>query len=254
MKYLLAVFLMVSSQSAFGFSQKKMDLREVKGVTETQVAPSVEGNKMSLMVRGKGAEFLFRSLKEKRQEKVDSKALEIVGALDNTHWTVEGRQVTCSRIHNKKSKKEDYACAFDLQGDGKLVASAEPFTPTVFNLAKTKTDVKFFKKKAAARGLASASPAGPQDLKAYAMYEGRKNEKPEFKDTMFVFRGAAATQIMDFLQRNAGGEGFSLAGAKGYKGREISCVESTAAEPARCAIVVSLAEGFISTRKNPLFR
>jgi len=252
MRYLLiAALLFTASEQAHAFGQKKMNLSEVKGVTETQLVQSPEAAKLSLMVRGKGAEFLFRTLKEKRTEQIGSAALELAGNVNNTHWTVQGKQVVCSRIQNKKSKKEDYACAFELDEKGSVAGNVEPFSPNLFNLVKTKTQAKLFPKKKQSRGLASA--AIPHPTSAYAMYDkpGAKNES---EDTLFVFHGPVATEIMGFLTMHDSSS-FRLGGASGVRGREISCVAAKkAGDPDRCALVVSLSDGSVSTRKNPLFK
>lgn len=252
MRYLLIAALLLSAEQAHAFGQKKMNLSEVKGVTETQLVQSQEAAKLSLMVRGKGAEFLFRTLKEKRSEQVGSEALQLTGNVNNTHWTVQGKQVVCSRIQNAKSKKEDFACAFELDANGTVAGNVEPFSPSLFNLVKTKTQAKLFpNKKKAGRGLASA--VVPHPTSAYAMYEkpGAKNES---EDTLFVFHGPVATEIMSFLTMHDS-KAFHLGGASGVRGREISCVAAkSAGDPDRCALVVSLNDGSVSTRKNPLFK
>jgi hypothetical protein len=69
-----------------------------------------------------------------------------------------------------------------------------------------------------------------------------------------VFKGAAAAEIMGFLTEARGYREFVLAGAKGVRGKEISCLGAKGAEPERCAIVLSLARGSVSTFKNPLFK
>jgi hypothetical protein len=247
------VCLMAVAATAHGFGGKKLNATEVTGVTETQLVKEATGEKLSVMLRGRGAELLFKTIQEKRAEKLGSDALEWIGNLNNSHWTVEGDQVTCSRIQNAKSKKEDYACAFELKPDGKVAAGLEPFTPAIFNLAKTKTQAKLFQKKAPGRGLASASAPVPHQAKAYVLYDDPKKKK-ESENAMFVFRGWAATEIMGFLTEGKEQREFIIAGAKGIKGREISCVKATNGEPDRCAIVVSLKDGSVSTSKNPLFR
>lgn len=251
--FLYSAVLMSVALTAHGFGGKKLNATEVTGVTETQLAKDAEGKKLSVMLRGRGAELLFKTIQEKRSEKLGSDALEWIGNLNNSHWTVEGDQVTCSRIQNQKNKKEDYACAFELKPDGKVAAGSEPFTPTLFNLVKTKTQAKLFQKKAAGRGLASASAPVPHVAKAYVLYADAKKKK-ESEDAMFVFRGYAATEIMGFLTESPEKREFVIAGAKGIKGREISCVKATNGEPDRCALVVSLKDGSVSTRKNPLFK
>jgi hypothetical protein len=248
---LIAALLITASEKAHAFGQKKMNLSEVKGVTETQLVQSQESAKLSIMVRGKGAEFLFRTLKEKRTEQVGSAALELAGNVNNTHWTVQGKQVTCSRIQNEKNKKEDFACAFELDAQGNVAANVEPFSPNLFNLVKTKTQAKLFPKKNKGRGLASA--VVPHPTSAYAMYE-KPGAKSESEDTLFVFHGPVATEMMSFLTMHDSSS-FHLGGASGVRGREISCVAAKkAGDPDRCALVVSLNDGSVSTRKNPLFK
>lgn len=255
MKHILFIALALSvSQNAHAFGHKKMNLTEVQGVTETQLVKDGEGKKLSVMVRGRGAELLFRTMKEKRKEEVGSPALEFAGNVNNTHWTVQGKNVICSRIHNKKSKKEDYACGFELDVGGSVEAKVDPFSPNLFNLVKTKTQAKLFPQKKAGRSLASA--VVPHKTSAYAMYEAPgADKKREIEDAMFVFHGPAATEIMGFLADNRASSEFKLGGANGVKGNDISCV--AAKDPGgadRCALVVSLSDGSISTRKNPLFR
>jgi hypothetical protein len=250
--FLYSVCLMSIAATAHGFGGKKLNASEVVGVTETQLVKSADNGKLSVMVRGRGAELLFKTLEEKRSEKLGSDALEWIGNLNNSHWTVEGDQVTCSRIQNSKSKKEDFACAFEVEPDGKVAAGLEPFTPSLFNLVKTKTQTKMFQKQKG-RGLASASAPVPHEAKAYVLYDDPKKKK-ESENAMFVFRGFAATEIMGFLTEGKEQREFVIAGARGIKGREISCVKAANGEPDRCALVVSLKNGSVSTRRNPLFR
>jgi hypothetical protein len=249
---LFAIALFGLCENAHAFGHKKMNLTEVKGVTETQVVKGTDTAKLSVMVRGKGAELLFRTLKEKRTEEVGSAALELIGNVNNTHWTVHGKQVACSRIQNAKNKKkEDYACAFELDKSGEVAATVEPFSPNLFNLVRTKTQAHLFPKK---KGRGLASTVSPHPTSAFAMYDAPKFSRDKVEDTLFVFNGPTATEIMNFLAENKSGT-FEFGGANGVKGKEISCVAGRkAGEQDRCALVVSLSDGSVSTRKNPLFR
>jgi hypothetical protein len=262
----LAVFAF--SSTAHGFGHKKMNVTELKGVTETQLVRSGNEKKLSVMIRGKGAELLYRTLKERRSEHVESAALDMIGTLNNTHWTVHGKQVSCSRIQAKNYKGKnkaagvDYACAFELDTLGLVTASVEPFNPSLFNMVNTKTYARLFPaakhQPSRGRSLASTSPVPvPYGASAYLMHELRADgttAKRDFQDTMVVFRGPAAAEIMSFLAQGKRHREFTLAGAKGVRGREISCVQATGSEPDRCALVFSLKSGSVSTWKNPLFR
>jgi hypothetical protein len=255
--FLFLTILLGLSENAHAFGQKKMSLAEVKGVTETQLKRSADATKLSVMIRGKGAEFLFRTLQEKRTEKTGSAALELAGNVNNKHWAVNGKQVSCSRIQNGKNKKEDYACVFEIDGGGYVAAAEEAFNPSLFNLVKTKTQSKVFagvKQKKGGRGLASAVPvAVPHVASAYAMYEPSANKRKS-SDTLFVFKGKAAAEIMGFLAENRASVEFRKGGANGLRGQEISCVAGKKdGESDRCALVVSLADGAVSTSANPLF-
>lgn len=253
--------LMLASQAAFGMGHKKMNVTEIKGVTESQLSKSDDAKSLSIMVRGRAAELLYRTLDEKKVEQTGTAALGLLKGKNNLQWTVKGKQVSCSRIQKKNGKFDDYACAFELDREGEVAGKVEPFSPTLFNLVKTKTQAKLFPAaKTGGRGLASAAAPMPYPAAAYVMYDKadeKKNAgKPrrEFEDALIVFKGPAAAEIMTFLTEAKGYREFMLAGTKGVKGKEISCLGAKSGEPERCALVLSLASGSVSTRKNPLFR
>ena len=244
---LLVLGLAVGAGDAHAFGKKHMSVSELTGATEAQVAKHAEYKKqLTVMVRGKAAELLFKMIREKRTEQLGSQALDRVAGIA-THWTVHGKQVTCSRIATHKNAKQDYACAFELSDEGKVMAGTEPYTPSVFNLALTKNKSKLFKVE---RGLASANPVAFDKASAYVMYD-RPGQKRASEDTLIVFRGQAAASIRGFLADQKLRQ-FTLGGAKGRRGKDISCVEARAGESDRCALVFSLDDGSISTLKNPL--
>lgn len=253
MKYLVCGFValsfFVSTSTVYGFGKKKMNTTEIKGTTETQIAKDVSGTKVHVMVRGKAAELLFKMIRETKTELDISEALAMLDGAKQ--WTVNGKQITCSKI--EKKKKEDYACSFDLADGGEAFAGMDPFTPSVFQLAKTSTPAKFFKNKKPGRSVASSSPVVYSKANAYVVYD-KTTKKTGSQDAMIVVRGDSAREIMGFL---SGGKNqptsFKLGGAKGWKGKDIACVEAVNGEPERCALVVSLIDGSVSTSKNPLF-
>lgn len=251
----VAALLLTSGQDAFAFGGKKMHLAEVNGVSETQVV-NADGKSLSVMVRGRAAELLFRTIKEKRKEQMSSAALDLLGGAETTHWKVEGRQISCSRL--AKGKTSEYACAFALEAAGKVVASREAFDPDRFNLPLTKAYASLFKKPSGGRGLASVGSAGPnspvvfEKAKAYVLYEDAKR-KQEAREALLVIRGQAASEIREFLTASGPYVTMQRGSAKGIKAREISCVEATVNEGDRCALVISLGDGAVSTRNNPLF-
>lgn len=257
-KSLCVLSLLALSQTAHGMGHKRMAVTEIKGVTESQVAKSPDNKVLSVMVRGKAAELLYRTLDRKKVEQLSSPALALVGEVNNSHWTVHGKQVSCSRIKKKGAKFDDYACAFEIDPKGEVAASTEPFSPSLFNLAKTKTQAKLFPQKKAGRGLASAISPAPHSATAYVMYdkdeEKKGKAKRDYEDALIVFKGPAAVEIMGFLSEANKYKEYMLGGAKGLKGKEISCLSAKGGEPERCALVVSLESGSISTQKNPLFR
>lgn len=249
MKYLVCGFIAISlfvTADVYGFGKKKMNTTEIKGTTETQIAKDSLGTKVHVMVRGKAAELLFKMIREQKTELDVSEALAMLNGAKE--WTVTGKQITCSKI--EKSKKEDYACSFDLASGGTAMAGMDPFTPSVFHLAKTATPVKFFKDKKMNRAIASASSVTYSKANAYVVYE-KSSKKTGSQDAMIVLRGDSAKEIMAFLQND--GTAFSIGGAHGFKGKDIACVGAVNGEPERCALVVSLVDGSISTSKNPLF-
>lgn len=254
MKYIVYGFVVatifVNATDVYGFGKKKMNTSEIKGTTETQIAKDETGTKVHVMVRGKAAELFFKMIKEKHVEQNDTAALAMLK--DAKHWTVNGKQITCSKV--EKNNKEDFACAFDLADAGEAVAGVEPFTPSMFQLAKTSTPVKFFKNsKKEGRALASStSPAVYSQANAYVVYE-KSEKKTGSQDAMIVVRGDSAKEIIWFLTANKDSKAFKMGGAKGVKGKDIACVESVNGEPERCALVVSLLDGSVSTSKNPLF-
>lgn len=247
--FLFLAALMADLGTAHAFGKKAMNVSELTGNTEAQVVKAAGTEaQLKVMVRGKAAELLFKTLKERREERVGSDALAKVAKAKASHWTVHGRQVTCSRISGGKKQGDDYACAFDLSRDGSLQARTEPFTPGVFNLALTKGSTKLFRKE---RGLASAQPVAFDKISAYVMY-GKEKQKTASEEALLVFRGQAAAEIHGFLKEHKL-RTFTMGAAEGRRGREISCVQATASQTERCALVVSLESGEVSTTKNPLF-
>jgi hypothetical protein len=251
----LALAYLFCAPESHGFGGKKMNVTSLNGVTETQVAKGEDH--ASVLVRGKAAELIFRMMKDRQAEQPESEVAQMAGTGTN-HWVAKGQQISCSKV--QKKKKTDFACAFELSHDGSVSAGLEPYTPTVFNLAKTNTGSKFFKNTAPAskgRSLASVAPAGTGPAKfskgaAYVMYDKPENKR-DSDDALIVFRGASAKELLHFLSDSKDANSFTLAGGtKGVKGREIACVEKTADEPERCSLVVSFRDGSISSRKNPL--
>ena len=86
---LFAIGILITSNS-YGFGRKKMQLSELKGVTETQVAKQT--GKAMIMVRGKAAELIFRMMKREREERTDSEALKWIGSKSGSEMIVKGRQ------------------------------------------------------------------------------------------------------------------------------------------------------------------
>lgn len=247
--------LILAVPESHGFGSKKLNVSSLKGVTETQVAKGEE--RASILVRGKAAELIFRMMKESQAEQADSEVAHAAGK-GSSHWVAKGKQISCSRV--EKKNQHDYACAFELDREGSVMAGIEPYSPAVFNLAKTNTGSKLFKNaKKEGRSLASVGPAAAGPAKyskgaAYIMYD-KPEKKRDSENALIVFRGASASEIMGFLNEAKDANTFALAGGtKGVKGREIACVEKTEQEPARCSLVVSFHDGSISRSKNPLFR
>lgn len=249
MRFLFAAALLfVSHEQAHAFGQKKMNLSEVKGGTESQLIQAPDSAKLSVVVHGKGAEFLFRTLKKTRTGKYAPSGQDLVSGT-NARWTVVGRQVTCTRI--QKAKNESYACAFQLDKKGAVAGDFEPLSPVAFNFDKNSAKVAI--KKKGGRGLASASAPVSHPTSTYAMYENG-SEKSRSEDTLFVFHGPVATEMIGFLTMHDS-DSFFLAGASGVRGKEVSCVAAKKpGDSDRCALVVSMNDGSISTRKNPLFQ
>lgn len=239
-----------STTDAFAMARKKMHVAELKGVTESQVNMA-EGH-ASVLVRGKAAELVFRMMKEEQKEVADSAALKLTAAKGATHHTIKGKQVSCSKIENPKKKQADYACAFDLKGDGTVWAADEAFNPGTFNLARTETGSKLFKKQG--RGLASAAPTATYSAgQAFLVYdEPGKQRKSE--NALIVFRGDSAREILGVLQNHSSTSSASWGDAKGRKGNDIACVGATTKEPERCAMVVTFRDGSVTRSGNPLFR
>ena len=235
---------------ASAMARKKMHVAELKGVTESQVSKT-EG-KASVLVRGKAAELVFRMMKEEQKEVADSAALKLAAAKGAKHLTIKGKQVSCSKIENPKKKQADYACAFDLNGDGSVWAANEPFDPGAFNLARTETGSKLFKKPG--RNLASAAPATSYSSgQAFLVYDQPGKQKHS-QNALIVFRGDSAREILGVLENHSGTSSAHWGDAKGRKGNDIACVGATAKEPERCALVVSFRDGSVTRSGNPLFR
>ncbi len=241
----------ITPMDAFAMAKRKLHVAELKGVTESQVNKA-EGM-ASVFVRGKAAELVFRMMQEDKEQVTDSEALKLTVAKGTTHHTIRGKQVSCSKIENPKKKQTDYACAFDLKSDGSALAAKEAFNPESFNLARTKTGSKLFKKQG--RGLASvAAPAATYSAgQAYLVYD-EPGKQRESKDALIVFRGDSAREIMGLLESDISNRAATWGEAKGKKGEDIACVSATASEPERCALVVTFRDGSVTRSGNPLFR
>lgn len=246
---LFAVAFLFVATDSFGFGQKKMQVSELKGVTETQI--SQKDGKATIMVRGKAAELIFRTMQERQEEQTDTAALALLGSKDGAEVTVHGKQVTCSKISKKKAV--DYACAFDLEKGGNVAAVHDVYDPTKFNLARTETGSKVFKK----RGLASVG--APETTlnkgQAYLVYD-TPGKARSAESALIVFRGAAAKDVLDLLQSDTDSaiKDAHWGEAKGRRGRDIACVDKLNKESERCAMVVTFSNGSISRTGNPLFR
>lgn len=253
--FITASLLLLVPAASFGFGSKTIKVTEITGVTEAQVAKAPDGGKALVMVRGKAAELFYKMMKNKATEQTGSEALSSLPDKNTTHWTMVGKQVSCSKLENTKKKRTDFACAFEVSPKGEIVAGVEPYSPNVFNLAKTATPAPIkFKKSDAGRALASVTPHPVYEkASAYVMYDKPENKR-RAEDAMVVIRGKAAKEIMAFLQEGKSAKEFQMHGINGVKGDEISCVDATDKEKERCALVVSLENGAVSTKKNPLFR
>jgi hypothetical protein len=241
----------LSTTDALAMARKKMHVAELKGVTESQV--NMNEGKASILVRGKAAELVFRMMKEEQKEVADSEALKLTAAKGATHHTIKGKQVSCSKIENPKKKQADYACAFDLKGDGTVWAANEAFNPSTFNLARTETGSKLFKKKPG-RGLASATPTAAYSAgQAFLVYD-EPGKQRNSENALIVFRGDSAREILGVLQNHSSTSSATWGDAKGRKGSDIACVGATTKEPERCAMVVTFRDGSVTRSGNPLFR
>jgi hypothetical protein len=249
-----SVAALLLTNQAFAFGSKPLNLAEVKAPSETQIVTAENGS-LSVLLRGGVAEVIYEAMNADEAEAKDSDAVKYIGNAELSHYKLQGKQVTCSRIVTK-DKKADYACAFDLANTGGVVAGAEPFRPQTFNLASAHTANNFFAKKAAGgRMIASvaAPAAAAQPAKSYVMY-GEEADRRAPKEVLVVFKGEAAGQMLDYLNDGKHAELFEKGGVKGLRGKEISCVEATAKEKDRCALVINVAEGTVDTDKNPLFQ
>jgi hypothetical protein len=249
---LFAVAFLFTATDSFGFGKKNMQITELKGVTETQV--SQKEGRATIMVRGKAAELIFNTMKKRQEEQTDTAALALIGNKDTAEVSVYGKQVTCSKITKKKAA--DYACAFDLEKGGTVAAAREVYDPTKFNLARTETGSKVFKK-LNSRGLASVG--APETTlnkgQAYLVYDtpGQANKA---ESALIVFRGAAAKDILALLEddKSSGMREAHWGEAKGRRGQDIACVDKLNKQPERCAMVVTFSNGSVSRDGNPLFR
>jgi hypothetical protein len=239
-----SVAILFSSKTSYGFGKKMMQISELKGVTESQVA--VNENQAHVFVRGKAAELLFKVMKDKQEEQIDTEALKWMGSKNGAQFTVKGKQITCTRVTNQKA--EDYACAFDIDQTGSLTAVNEAFVPETFNLARTETGSKLFKKK---KGRAVASATSFNKGLAYLVYE-KPGEQRRSENAMIVLKGESAKDLLTVLEMGAK-EGH-WGDAAGRKGHDIACVGATAKEPERCAVVVSFKDGSTTTSGNPLYQ
>lgn len=250
--FLLTTALLFSGESAHAFGKKSFQSTELTGVTESQITHAPDSGKISVMVRGRVAELLFRMIKGEKKEHLGSDALALTKNMTNTHWTVSGKQVTCSKITTKSQAKADYACAFDLSNDGAVVAGVEPFNPALFNLARTNVPDRFFQKGAKTRGLASNGASLYEQSAAYVVYDKGEKAK-QAKEAMVVFKGSVAKKLVEVMGQGKDVKPFTMKGAKGWKGRDLACVEAVGASQERCALVLSLEDGAVSKKKNPLF-
>ncbi len=251
----LSLCALFAATDGHAMARKKLQVEQLKGVTETQV--NSELNKSdgmaAIMVRGKAAELVFRMMKEDKKEQVDSDAVKMAAAKGVVHTSVKGRQVTCSKVSNPKRKQDDYACSFNIKHDGTVWVGGEAFNPVAFNLARTETGSKLFKK-AQARGLASVSvPATYSTSQAFLVYN-EPGKARSSENALIVFRGESAKEIMALLETNIENKAAEWNGSKGRKGADIACVNATGKEPERCAMVVSFRDGSITRTGNPLFR
>lgn len=257
-KYLCSAFALsclFSATDGHAMAKKKLHVEQLKGVTETQVNSELnKGDGMAaIMVRGKAAELVFRMIKEEKHEQAESDAMKMASAKGVTHTMVKGRQVTCSKVSNPKRKQDDYACAFNIKHDGTVWAGGEAFNPTAFNLARTETGSKLFKK-AQNRGLASvAVPATYSPSQAFLVFD-EPGKARNSENALIVFRGDSAKEILTLLETNIENKAASWNGSKGRKGADIACVNATGKEPERCAMVVSFRDGSVTRTGNPLFR
>lgn len=242
--------LLFAANTSYGFGSKPMQVSELKGVTEAQV--SVADGKANVLVRGKSAELLFKVIKQKQEEQTDTDALKWVGSADSTETTVRGKQITCSKVTKKDAA--DYACAFVVDSTGTLSSADETYNVSAFNLARTETGSKVFKKKKD-RSIASVAPTASFDKGAgYVLYDKPGNQR-NAEQSMIVFRGDTAKDILGLLESNDKDTKESTWGAvKGRKGQDIACVGATDKEPARCAVVVSFEDGSVTSKGNPLFQ
>lgn len=245
---LTSLALFFTAETSFGFAKKPMQISELKGVTETQVLAGTW--KANVLVRGKAAELLFKTMKEKQEEQTDTEALKLIGSADGTQWTVRGKRITCSKIARKNAA--DYACAFDLDQTGSLAAADDVFSPNTFNLAHTETGSKLFKKKSN-RSLASVGPLASYNKGlAYLVY----NEPGKARNSeaaLIVFRGEPAKEILGLLQNNPDNKFTHWGKANGRRGQDIACVEAFGKEPERCAVGVTFRDGATTRDGNPLF-
>lgn len=255
-KYLYSAFavsILFTSTDGHAMGRKKLNVAELKGVTESQVSKA--DGKATVMVRGKAAELVYRMMKEVKSEQLVSEALKMASAKGVKHMSVKGRQVSCSKMSNPKRKQDDYACSFEIKDDGTVWAGGEAFNPVAFNLARTETGSKIFKK-AQARGLASVTPAPAATYstgQVYLVYdEPGKQSKSE--NALIVFRGESAKELMGLLETNIENRAAKWGESKGKKGADIACVNATSKEPERCAMVVSFRDGSVTRSGNPLFR
>ena len=186
----------------------------------------------------------------------------MIGYGNGAHYQVRGKQVACSKItktSKAKHHRDDYACAFDVDKNGNILAGKEAFNPQTFDLAKTATGSNVFKG-TSGRSLASVSTAAlpPPDPSygkshAYLVYEAKGRQR-QAENALIVFRGSTAKDIMGMLKNGSPGRVANYGESKGRKGNEIACVESTGKEPERCALVISFRDGSVTRSGNPLFR
>lgn len=248
----LSLLAFLATTTAHGFGGKKMNFTEVRGASEAQVVQTegVPGTKV--MIRGRAAELLYKMNDHKALEQKDTEALAQMKAKEKSHWAWTGKQISCSKVTDEKKKVDEYACGVVMTTDGEL-AALEPFSPAVFNLAQTEQKSTLFKRtKGIGRAIASLPANALDKATAYVVYE-KKGAATQSSEAMVVIRGTAAQEIMWQLNAAPKADKFKKGPVDGVRGREIACVGASNSEGERCSFVVSMADGQMQTKHNPLF-